>query len=329
MSKDAGDRVSRPVLVCAPLGDRSADAVVEELGCRGVPVARLDPGVDFPGGLTVSARFDAGHGPVVAGVLETASRRVVLDDVRAVYHRHATDYGSAFAHLPVQDALFATAQARHGVGGVLAALSCLQVNHPHASSAASFKPVGLAAALRVGLTIPPTLITSDPDAARAFAKQHGPIIYKVLRTVRHHDMSDRPLTVWTTAVDANDIDETVAGTAHLFQARVDSVADLRVTFVGGRMFTARIDSGLLDWRSDYRTHRYGVVELPDSVAAAVTRYMRDRHLSYGALDLALTASGEHVFYECNPMGQYGWIEASTGMPISAAIADLLQNGSPT
>ncbi|MGW9214644.1 hypothetical protein ACWGR4_47860 [Embleya sp. NPDC055664] len=71
----------------------------------------------------------------------------------------------AFTHLSDQDALFAVAQARHGPGGVLAALPCLHVNHPHAATAASYKPVGLAAALRVGLTAPPTLITSDPDAA--------------------------------------------------------------------------------------------------------------------------------------------------------------------
>ncbi|GCD97859.1 ATP-grasp ribosomal peptide maturase [Embleya hyalina] len=316
----------RPVLVCAPLGDRSADAVIEALGRREVPVARIDPGVDFPLGSTLSACFDPGRG--MTGVLETTSRRVLLDAVRAVYHRQATDYGPAFTHLSDQDALFAVAQARHGLGGVLAALPCLHVNHPHAATAASYKPVGLAAALRVGLSVPPTLITSDPEAARAFAKRHGPIVYKVLRTVRYRDPDDRPLTVWTTAVDPDDIDDAVAGTAHLFQARVDAVADLRVTFVGGRMFVARIDSGLLDWRSDYDRHRYDVVDLPEPVAAAVTRYMRDQRLCYGALDLAVTSSGEHLFYECNPLGRYGWIEAATGMPISAAIADLLRNGSP-
>ena len=36
-----------------------------------------------------------------------------------------------------------------------------------------------------------------------------------------------------------------------------------------------------------------------------------------------TPSGEHVFLECNPNGQWLWIELATGMPISAAIADEL------
>jgi hypothetical protein len=32
--------------------------------------------------------------------------------------------------------------------------------------------------------------------------------------------------------------------------------------------------------------------------------------------------GALVFLECNPGGQYGWIEDATAAPITAAIADL-------
>ncbi|MGW4639272.1 hypothetical protein ACWEN6_12125 [Sphaerisporangium sp. NPDC004334] len=41
----------------------------------------------------------------------------------------------------------------------------------------------------------------------------------------------------------------------------------------------------------------------------------------------LTPDGRHAFLEINPNGQFLWIEAATGLPISAAIADLLANGS--
>lgn len=200
----------------------------------------------------------SGDGEAVHGMLTTPSRRVPLADVRAVFHRHHADYGTAFAHLPEQDALFASAQARHGLGGVLAALPCLHVNHPHAATAASYKPYGLATAVRCGFTVPSTLITSDPEEAKAFAETCGPVIYKVLRNARYLDHTGEPMTIWTTAVQPGDIDDTVSGTAHLFQARVDSVADARVTAVaspsGLRLFGVRIESGLLDWRSNYDMH---------------------------------------------------------------------------
>lgn len=31
-------------------------------------------------------------------------------------------------------------------------------------------------------------------------------------------------------------------------------------------------------------------------------------------------------FECNPAGQYGWLEEALGLPITAALADLLANG---
>ncbi|WP_406277858.1 hypothetical protein [Embleya sp. NBC_00896] len=209
---------------------------------------------------------------------------------------------------------------------MLAALPCLQVNHPHATAAASYKPIGLAAAVRAGFTVPPTLITSDPDAARTFAKDHGPVIHKLLRVTRHLDPDEMPLTVWTTAVEPDDIDDDVAGTAALFQTRVDSVADMRVTVVGGRRFAVRIDSGLLDWRTDYDRHTYRPIDVPPEVADSITAYMADLRLVYACFDFALTAADDWVFYEANPSGQYGWIEAATGLPITPTFADLLQNG---
>ncbi|HEU4434710.1 MAG TPA: hypothetical protein VFR51_15100 [Pyrinomonadaceae bacterium] len=46
-------------------------------------------------------------------------------------------------------------------------------------------------------------------------------------------------------------------------------------------------------------------------------------LNYGAIDIILTPDGKHVFIELNPCGEFFWLERSPGLPISAAIADLL------
>ena len=43
---------------------------------------------------------------------------------------------------------------------------------------------------------------------------------------------------------------------------------------------------------------------------------------YGAFDFAITDDFWY-FLECNANGQFGWLEAETGLPITAAIADLL------
>lgn len=49
-------------------------------------------------------------------------------------------------------------------------------------------------------------------------------------------------------------------------------------------------------------------------------------LVYGAFDFAVDAVGTWWTLECNPAGQYGFIEDATGLPITAALADVLEKG---
>jgi D-alanine-D-alanine ligase-like ATP-grasp enzyme len=46
-------------------------------------------------------------------------------------------------------------------------------------------------------------------------------------------------------------------------------------------------------------------------------------LNYGAVDFILTPEGRYVFLEINPVGEFFWLESCPGLPISAAIADVL------
>jgi ATP-grasp ribosomal peptide maturase len=310
-----------PVLVVTSLHDPTADVVIRELHDRGVPVVRLDSG-DFPATLSVEAEITE-HG--LRGRLHTPSRTADLAHVRALYYRRPT--GFAFPHLGEQDARFAVAQARYGLGGVVASLpGCLYVNHPHRIGDAEFKPAGLATAVGAGFLVPPTLITSSPDAARQFIKAHGPVVYKPLSNPVY--LVDGVSSVVKVAeVAETDIDDAVTGTAHLFQQRVAKVADVRVTVIGGQVFCVRIDSDLLDWRTDYSRLTYTVVEAPPGIRPAIRRYMNRFRLVFGAFDFALGEDGRWWFLECNPSGQWHWLETETGLPMTAALADLLERTS--
>ncbi|MFF8398455.1 ATP-grasp ribosomal peptide maturase [Streptomyces sp. NPDC016172] len=308
----------RPVLVVTSLHDPTADVVIRELHDRDVPVVRLDSG-DFPASLSVEAEINE-HG--LQGCLTTPSRNADLADIRSLYYRRPT--GFAFPHLSEQDARFATAQARYGLGGVLASLpGCLYVNHPHRIGDAEFKPAGLTTAVDAGFLVPPTLITSSPDAAREFIKAHSSVIYKPIWNPVY--LVDGVSSVVKVAeVSADDIDDDVAGTVHLFQERVPKVADVRVTVIGGEVFCVRIDSDLLDWRTDYSRLAYTLVEAPPGIRPALHRYMNRFKLVFGAFDFAVGEDGRWWFLECNPSGQWHWLEDETGLPMCAALADLLE-----
>ncbi|MFH8491937.1 ATP-grasp ribosomal peptide maturase [Streptomyces longisporoflavus] len=312
----------RPVLVATSADDLTADLVIAELNRRNVPVVRFNP-ADIGTNLTVSARFGLWPAPV-AGQLRTRSRAADLNLVRSVYWRRPV--WPAFDHLGADDARFAAAQVRYGLGGILYALDGpLWVNHPLHNAAADYKPAQLAEAQRLGLRVPPTLVTNDPDEARSFIASHDQVIFKILRWTPYQ-RDGVPLTGWADPVTAPEIDESVRLVPHLFQAVVDKTADIRVLVVGRRVFAVRIESGMLDWRKDYAALSCKVTTLPDRMEEALFACLDHFGLASGSFDLAVDKTGGLWWLELNPNGQWAWLEEAAGLAMSAAFADLLTQG---
>ncbi|MGW0824077.1 ATP-grasp ribosomal peptide maturase [Streptomyces sp. NPDC002845] len=321
--------ISSPVLVVTRLDDATADGVIEELNRRSVPVVRLDPG-DFPAAVTVAGLVESNVGLV--GDVRTTTRVVGLDQVRSVYWRRPSPYGAPEG-VEGQDARWCVDQARYGLGGLLAALpGAHYVNHPWRNRDAEYKPAQLAAAARSGLHVPPTLVTNDPERARRFAREYGPVVYKPLRNTDYADHDGRGLTVWVEEVEPHVLGTRtgagagVAQTMHLFQQRVNKTADIRLTAVGDRLLPVRIDgSPGLDWRRHYDDLTYTLIDTPPDVAKGVRTYLDAFGLAYGAFDFGLGPDGRWWWYECNPNGQYAWFPDPITSRITAAIADQLQH----
>ncbi|MFF0364464.1 ATP-grasp ribosomal peptide maturase [Streptomyces sp. NA02536] len=314
------------VLVVTALEDVTADRVVAALNEREVPVVRVDP-ADVGPALMFGFRIGAGR-PAWRGRLRTASREVEPGEVAAVYYRRPTPYGPRFAHLPRQQRDFAAAEARHGLGGVLNALSGVRyVNHPAAVARAESKPAQLRRLARLGLRIPPTLITNDRKAAREFAAEHGPVVCKTFRGLPADD-DGRAGAIWTQRVDPGTFDDTLTATAHLFQAEIPKTGDVRVTVVGRRVFAQQIAApdGALDWRrGDWDALLHAPITVPPPVEAALHAYLASFGLVFGCFDFALTGDGDEPEHwtaiECNPNGQWGWLPDADD--ITEAFAELL------
>ncbi|MBB0244711.1 ATP-grasp ribosomal peptide maturase [Streptomyces alkaliphilus] len=317
---------SRPVLVNTRLDDPTADHVIGELHRRGVPVVRLDTG--RPEGVTLAV--GAGAGKDWRGDLRTPTRQVDPHGIRAVYHRRPSPTASTF---PADDPAghqrdFTTAQIRHGLSGLLVALpDCLQVNHPHRNAAAEYKPVQLTTALASDFTVPPTLITNEPEAAREFIRAHHPVVYKPLRHTDYRENGELR-TIWVRPVTAEEIDSSLRACPHLFQKQVIKTADARMAVVGGESFTTRItlDGDHPDWRMDYSLVSFSPVEAPATVRRSAELYLRTLGLVFGAFDFAIDRDGAWHFLECNPNGQWAFVDPATTRGITVALADVLEKG---
>jgi glutathione synthase/RimK-type ligase-like ATP-grasp enzyme len=263
--------------------------------------------------------------------LSTWRRSVRLEDIRSVWYRHPSQFTFPES-LSRPERRHAAAEARVGVAGVLCGLDVLWVNYP-SREADALKPRQLEVARRRGLQVPDTIVTNVPDGVRMFAESvGGPLAGKNLAGAALME-SGRVQMAYTRRLESHDLADLsgVETTAHLFQRFVDAKAfEVRATVVGDQVFAAAIHAGSasakVDFRADYGSLSYAVIEPPASVERGILAFLDSFGLQFGAFDFAVTENEEWIMFECNPFGAYGWIEDELGLPISAALADLLAKG---
>lgn len=223
------------------------------------------------------------------------------------------------------DRVFAQQEAVAAIGGAWRVLADRCVSSPDAMQAARWKLSQLAVAADVGLPVPETLVTNEPSAAAGFASS-GPTIAKAVAEVRT-ETEDGTLIGEAFALNGAIEPESVRVAPVLLQRRIDKVADLRVTVVGPKFFAVRIvlpDGAPLDFRQTEPSDcRYETIDLPEMVKARLQSYLGVFGLRFGAFDLAEDRDGILWFLECNPAGQWGWLESLAGINVTEALVELL------
>lgn len=311
------------VLIVSGRGDWSAGQVAKRLQARGCAYSWLDP-ADFPQRVEVTARL--GHG--WQGEVKTPDGTFCWQDISAVFYRRPRDFDMPSA-MSGPEQRFARAQARVGLGGVLASLPVKWINHPSALADCEYKPRQLSLAQTVGLRVPATIVTNAPEEVRRFAAEQGDIIVKSLAESIIAEAGSQK-AIWTRRVTAPELAD-LAGlevTAHLFQEWIPKAYETRLTVVGKRDFAVAIHAhsvaARIDWRTDYDALTYEVIDCPTEVTERARVFLSVAGLTYGAFDFIVTADTEdYVFLECNAAGQWVWLAQECGLPIADAIVDEL------
>ncbi|BDG03017.1 ATP-grasp ribosomal peptide maturase [Anaeromyxobacter oryzae] len=313
------------ILAVAPRDDVHAAAVSRALSARGEELIRLDLS-RFPRRGTIALGVERGPGQLV---LRDGRRTIDVSRCRAIWWRRPAPFALPAEVGPPALRGFALAETSAAFSALWLSVRTRWVNDPVRTEIASRKPHQLAVAAAAGLAVPRTLVTSDPGRARAFLRacgaRHGAPA-AVLKTLT--PLPDRH--AFTRRVTARDV-AALGALRHapvILQERVDGV-DLRVTAVGGRLFAMEVDARdtafpddvRQDWPAAARTAR--PARLPPAVAAGIRAVMDRLGLVYGAFDLRRRDDGEHLFLEVNPAGQWLFVEDATGLPITAAVAELL------
>ncbi|MBN1206552.1 MAG: MvdD family ATP-grasp ribosomal peptide maturase [Myxococcaceae bacterium] len=301
-------------------------AVAHALEARGERAYRFDTDL-FPTQIRLTLD-EAGGGRLSgpAGVLELA-------EVTSVWYRRSATGAGIPQELDPQLRQPSVEESRRMVFGMLAALGAFQLDAIEQVRRAEHKPLQLELARTLGLEVPRTLMSNDPEAVRAFAAScPGGVVTKMMASFAVYDAQGQEQVVFTTPLEAEELEdlEGLDLCPMTFQERISKALELRVTVVGDRVMAAAIDSQVLPRaRNDWRREGLALVDawqpysLPEPVEARVLGLMEALGLNYGAFDFIVTPEGRHVFLEVNPAGEFTWLMQYPGLPIAEALADVL------
>jgi glutathione synthase/RimK-type ligase-like ATP-grasp enzyme len=320
------------ILILAEPGDVHAIAVAEGLTRKGgLPILWCTS--DFPSRASETIAYETGRRELR---VQAPEAEFTDTEIGAVWRRRPA-YVLDPAWLHPADFRFAENECRIFRRALyeLLAPGAFWVNRPGAAVLAGYKMVQHEAARRVGLMMPDTLYTNDPDLVREFIRRHGGrIVYKPFSMTAWQDEE----TIWmpyTSLLEEHQLvaDETLRLTPGIYQALVPKKHEMRITIMGRRLFPVQIRSqetsaGRLDWRKAYDELRMEPCEVPEEVSTKCLALMSSLGIVFGCFDFVITPRGEYVFLEVNEAGQFLFVERYAGVPLLDAFCEFLLQARP-
>ena len=264
------------------------------------------------------ARFDfAADG--MTGTLSMAEGDVELAAIGALYAR-PNDLRAVMRCSPALAADVKTQRSAVATERQLYAwaemTSALVVNRPSAASANDSKPYQLEEIHAAGFAVPPTLVTTSPQAAREFVARHGRVVCKSAGRTRSI----------VSRVEAEDLEgfDAIVHCPTLLQAYIPG-RDWRVHCIGAAIHACEIHCAADDYRvAPGQGMPLEIVssELPEAIAAHCRELTRRLGLELAGIDLRRSGDTWYCF-EVNPSPLFTYFEQAARQPLTAAVADLL------
>ncbi len=190
------------------------------------------------------------------------------------------------------------------------------VNPPNSVTRVNSKLLQLKIASAVGMTIPKTLISNNPQDIKRFLKMHaGNVIYKSLYPMAWLKKEEARLG-YTSQVALSDLpsDAILQSIPGIFQEKIAKKYELRITYFGDDYVAVKINSqehekAIIDWRSaPTKELSLERVTIPDKLDRLCKKMMSEFNILFGCFDFIVTPEDDYYFLEINEQGQFLWIE---------------------
>lgn len=203
------------------------------------------------------------------------------------------------------------------------------ISHLDAMRSSESKIVQIATAAAVGFLVPPTLVSNSLGRVRQFEEAERPAIMKPLHTSFVAGCGPAvlaPISLLTNSVSADELAEATQESFGLgpmiFQPEVRKAFEVRTAAFGADAISFKIDSqnsesGSLDWRRASREPIFSPMSTPPEIRARCDQYLAALDIAYGLFDFIVDTHDQWWFLECNPDGQWYWLDPRDDSPLAA------------
>lgn len=312
----------------------SIEKVTEYIEKNGCEVIRFDVDL-YPIENKLSTIFQDGEW---VSILETKDKKYRLDDIAAIWYRRAYNIGNGLKEeLDKKFYGAAMGEIRNTLFGFIESVDTYALGKPGIYRRLDSKEEQLKIAVKLGLKIPETCLTNNPEEARQFILKHKNVVAKMQTGFAIYEDGVESV-VFTNVVSEDKLEEldSLVYCPMQFQKKIEKKRELRVTIVGQDVYAFEIDSqqsedAKVDWRKDgvNLLTKWERTELPADVEAKLLELLDVYNVDYGAIDIIVSPEDEYYFIEINAAGEFFWLDNLTeDNMISKSIADVLCDKAP-
>jgi len=218
----------------------SIEKVTEYIDKNNCEVIRFDVDL-YPLQNKLSTVFQDGEW---VSFLETSETKYRLDDISAVWYRRAYNIGKDLKE-ELDPKFFGAAmgEIRNTLFGFLESVDAYALGKPSVYRRLDSKEEQLKIADKIGLTIPETCLTNNPEDARKFILKHKNVVAKMQTGFAIYEDGVENV-VFTNVVHEDKLEEldSLLYCPMQFQKMIEKKKELRITVVGRDVYAFEVDS---------------------------------------------------------------------------------------
>ncbi len=263
-----------------------------------------------------------------------SKKKFQIKDITSVWYRKPDPISLSHFKMEQAGIEYVEAEITEVILGLYALLNDkFWINNPFKTKTSHRKLLQLQVAKNVGFKIPQTLITNDEQTVLSFAESLNWDIaiksFGAISVTTHEVDQQKQFGIWTRRLCKEEllaVQSKIKYLPTLYQEYIKKKFELRITCVGKEIFGCRIDSQEKPETSEDMRFNVRSLKHQPFDCSAISRMLQDYldyfKINFGCFDIAVDENDQYVFFECNPNGQWLWIEQLTGMKISKSIAEL-------